>query len=82
MCAHCEKAFEGRRHYEKRGMAYCERDYKFVREAHGSLSSSVCLLVSYCFHFQLFGDVCFSCSKPCRGDGEWAAVVMVRSMIV
>lgn len=45
VCSHCEKPFEGRRHYEKKGKAYCERDYK-----------------------ALFGDVCFSCSKPCRGD--------------
>ncbi len=30
MCAHCEKAFEGRRHFEKKGQAYCERDYKAV----------------------------------------------------
>ena len=36
VCAHCEKAFEGRRHFEKKGLAYCERDYKFV---------SVCLCV-------------------------------------
>ena len=30
VCAHCEKAFEGRRHFEKKGQAYCERDYKAV----------------------------------------------------
>ena len=72
VCAHCEKAFEGRRHFEKKGLAYCERDYKFV---------SPCLPVSnkctfnysfLCppFLSQLFGDVCFSCNKPCRGDGK------------
>ena len=32
VCAHCEKAFEGRRHYEKKGQAYCERDYKAVSQ--------------------------------------------------
>ena len=32
VCAHCEKPFEGRRHYEKKGLAYCERDYKFVSD--------------------------------------------------
>ena len=31
VCSHCEKPFEGRRHYEKKGKAYCERDYKAVR---------------------------------------------------
>lgn len=30
VCAHCEKPFEGRRHFEKKGQAYCERDYKAV----------------------------------------------------
>ena len=35
MCCHCEKPFEGRRHYEKRGHAYCERDYKAVSEGGG-----------------------------------------------
>ena len=30
VCGHCEKPFEGRRHYEKKGEAYCERDYKAV----------------------------------------------------
>lgn len=45
VCAYCEKPFEGRRHYEKKGLAYCERDYQ-----------------------NLFGDVCFYCNKPCKGD--------------
>jgi len=33
VCAHCEKPFEGRRHFEKKGQAYCERDYKMVSYA-------------------------------------------------
>ena len=34
--------------------------------------SQICRYVLNFFTFlvQLFGDVCFSCSKPCRGDGE------------
>lgn len=36
VCAHCEKAFEGRRHFEKKGLAYCERDYKAVRKLYCS----------------------------------------------
>ena len=30
MCAHCEKPFDGRRHYEKKGLAYCEAHFNMV----------------------------------------------------
>lgn len=45
VCAQCEKIFDGRRHFERKGLAYCETDYS-----------------------ELFGDICFSCNKPCKGD--------------
>ena len=49
MCAHCEKPFEGRRHFEKKGLAYCERDYKFVsREFEYMLAITMVNLVCEC----------------------------------
>ncbi|XP_019855906.1 PREDICTED: LIM and senescent cell antigen-like-containing domain protein 1 isoform X2 [Amphimedon queenslandica] len=45
VCSYCEQPFEGRRHYERKGLAYCERDYQ-----------------------TLYGDTCFGCNKPCKGD--------------
>ena len=33
VCAYCEEAFEGRKHFEKKGLAYCERDFKNVSES-------------------------------------------------
>lgn len=32
MCAKCEKPFLGHRHYERKGLAYCETHYNQVRE--------------------------------------------------
>lgn len=31
VCAKCEKPFLGHRHYEKKGLAYCETHYNQVR---------------------------------------------------
>jgi transposase-like protein len=45
VCASCEKAFDGRRHYERKGLAYCETHYT-----------------------ELFGEICFSCGRPCTSD--------------
>ncbi|KAH7645847.1 LIM zinc finger domain containing stck [Dermatophagoides farinae] len=45
VCAKCEKPFFGHKHYEKKGLAYCETHYH-----------------------QLFGNVCFVCSKVIIGD--------------
>ena len=45
MCAKCEKPFLGSRHYERKGLAYCEIHYH-----------------------QLFGSICFVCSKTITGD--------------
>ena len=39
VCSHCEKPFEGRRHYEKKGLAYCERDYKVVSDLSADTTS-------------------------------------------
>ncbi|KAG9510098.1 LIM domain-containing protein unc-97 [Fragariocoptes setiger] len=33
-CAQCERPFLGKRHYEKRGLAYCEQDYKELFGSH------------------------------------------------
>ncbi|XP_062516447.1 LIM and senescent cell antigen-like-containing domain protein 1 [Corticium candelabrum] len=30
VCAHCEKPFDGRRHYEKKGLAYCEAHFNML----------------------------------------------------
>ena len=51
VCAHCEKPFEGRRHFEKKGQAYCERDYKTVSPPGSMLScvaydDDVCVFVN------------------------------------
>ena len=67
MCAYCEKPFEGRRHYEKKGLAYCERDYQNVSLKRYECVTSHVIIINY---IQLFGDVCFYCNKPCKGDGE------------
>ena len=51
MCSHCEKPFEGRRHYEKKGQAYCERDYKAVRQS--ILPPLVCCYVLFVLYSSL-----------------------------
>lgn len=33
VCAKCEKPFLGHRHYEKKGLAYCETHYNQVNSA-------------------------------------------------
>lgn len=35
VCAKCEKPFLGHRHYEKKGLAYCETHYNQVRAEAG-----------------------------------------------
>lgn len=32
VCAKCEKPFLGHRHYERKGLAYCETHYNQVRD--------------------------------------------------
>ncbi len=51
VCAHCEKAFEGRRHFEKKGLAYCERDYKFVSHCTEVVMHRADRLESIVLHF-------------------------------
>ena len=70
VCAHCEKAFEGRRHFEKKGMAYCERDYKFV---------SPCLPVSITLYILFISVSVFSlsCLVMCASRATSLAAVMV-----
>lgn len=37
VCAKCEKPFLGHRHYERKGLAYCETHYNQVKLARVSL---------------------------------------------
>lgn len=36
VCAKCEKPFRGHRHYERKGLAYCETHYSQVRRPQGA----------------------------------------------
>ena len=47
MCAYCEEAFEGRKHYEKKGLAYCERDFKNV-SGEWKREALVSCLIAHC----------------------------------
>ena len=47
MCAQCEKIFDGRRHFERKGLAYCETDYSEVSRYQPVTDNYNCFACSY-----------------------------------
>ena len=61
----CEKPFLGNRHYERKGLAYCETHYHQVQKITTSLDCISNLNVS---QPQLFGNLCQVCNQVIQTD--------------
>lgn len=57
VCAKCEKPFLGHRHYEKKGLAYCETHYNQVNSAICTISPCSDWQMLFCIlHVQSYAD--------------------------
>ena len=72
VCAKCEKPFLGNRHYERKGLAYCETHYHqlFGKFIYFHILGNFGLYLPYFIIFLIIflGNLCYVCNQVIQGD--------------